>query len=145
MQKESGSEEIVTTSGLSALREQTKSVMIPILIKAFELGSEAKQLADPPSRLHSTLTRRKPEEIEAELKALDNDLRLQEIWIASSRKQVEKILTEIRSQPGPPFTSQLKTNPSAHPGVQKSFENTFFAKKTKPPVSKSWWKKLLGI
>ena len=142
------SDENITDPGLLQLREQTKNVMIPILIKAFQLKSEAGSLTEPPSRLTSIEPKSSLEDVILQLSSLDKDLKLQQLWIESSRHQIEKILTEIAQEPAMPLAGQIKTNPIPLPSIQKSFQNTF------PPVSsqikfpfsfKSWWKKILGI
>ncbi|MBS0628096.1 MAG: hypothetical protein JSS09_07795 [Verrucomicrobia bacterium] len=141
-------EETIIDPGLSQLREQTKNVMIPILIKAFQLKSEAGRLTEPPSRLTSMEPKSSLEEVIFQLSSLDNDLKLQQLWIESSRHQIEKILSEIRQEPLAPLSGQIKTNPTPLPSIQKSFQNTFFAAKspsTKSSFSlRSWWKKIIG-
>lgn len=119
------SEETIIDPGLSQLREQTKNVMVPILIKAFQLKSEAGQLAEPPSRLYSVKPTGSLKEVISQLTSLEEDLKLQQLWIESSRHQIGKILTEIQQ------------DSSEKEPVKKS--------STKKPFSlKSWWKKILG-
>lgn len=143
------SEETIVDPGLSQLREQTKNVMIPILIKAFQLRSEAGRLAEPPSRLTASHPKISLEEVLSQLSSLDKDLKLQQLWIESSRQQIEKILTEIGQEPqASPLLGQIKPNGAAHPAAEKSFQNVFSS--VPPPSRKSsfsigsWWKKILG-
>lgn len=142
------SEETIIDPGLSQLREQTKNVMIPILIKAFQLKSEAGRLTEPPSRLTSIEPKSSLEEVIAQLSSLDKDLKLQQLWIESSRHQIEKILSEINQEPPAPLTGQIKANPTPLPAIQKSFQNTFSTTKSSSIKSsfslRSWLKKLTG-
>ncbi len=142
------SEETVVDPGLSQLRDQTKNIMIPLLIKVFQLKSEATRLVDPPSRLCREEPKRSVQEVIAELTSLDKDLKLQQLWIESSRKQIEKILCEIHQDPLPSLASQIKANTPPHPAAQKSFRDTFAQKKA-PSLKHSFslrslWKKLTG-
>lgn len=120
------SEETTIDPGLSQLREQTKNVMVPILAKAFQLKSEAGQLREPPSRLYSVKTKGSLKEVISQLTSLEEDLKLQQLWIESSRHQIGKILTEIQEEP---LSKETAKNPSS---------------KTKFSLL-SWWKKILGI
>ena len=143
------SEETIVDPGLSQLHEQTKNVMIPILIKAFQLKSEAGRLTEPPSRLTASHPKTSLEEVISQLSSLDKDLKLQQLWIESSRRQIEKILTEIKEEPQTsPLLGQLKPNGAAHPAAEKSFQNVF---SSVPPSSikshfsiRSLWKKFSG-
>ena len=119
------SEETIIDPGLSELREQTKNVMVPILIKAFQLKSEAGELAEPPSRLYSIKPKGSLKEVISQLTSLEEDLKLQQLWIESSRHQIGKILTEIQEDPKP---QQDKKKSSLKPKFSL----------------KSWWKKKLG-
>ena len=120
------SEETIINPELSQLREQTKSVMVPILIKAFQLKSEAGELAEPPTRLYSVKTKGSIKDVISELTSLEEDLKLQQLWIESSRLQIGKILTEIQEEPD---SNQDIKKPSTNP----------------TPKNKPWWKKILGI
>jgi hypothetical protein len=120
------SEETIINPDLSQLREQTKNVMVPILIKAFQLKSEAGQLAEPPTRLYSVKTKGSIKDVISELTSLEEDLKLQQLWIESSRLQIGKILTEIQEEPD----------------SEKDIKKTSI---TPPSPLKSWWKKILGV
>lgn len=141
--------ETIADPGLSQLHDQTKNVMIPLLIKAFQLRSEASQLQDPPSRLRSIQTNRTLSEIISQLSTLDKDLELQQIWIESSRAQIKKILTEIETRKNSSPMPQLKVSPSTHPAIQKSFQNVFPSLCSPPKDRLFWlrslWKKFFGV
>lgn len=142
------SKETIADPGLSQLHEQTKNVMIPLLIKAFQLRSEAAQLQDPPSRLRALQTNRTLSDIISQLSALDKDLKIQQIWIETSRAQIEKILTEIEERKSSSPMPQLQVSPSTHPAIQKSFQNVFPSlcspKKDRHFSLRSLWKKFFG-
>ncbi|MES2200178.1 MAG: hypothetical protein V4489_08435 [Chlamydiota bacterium] len=120
------SEETIIDPGLSQLREQTKNVMVPILIKAFQLKSEAGQLTEPPSRLYSVKSKGSLKEVISQLTSLEEDLKLQQLWIESSRHQIGKILTEFQEESLPEKNTQ-------NPSIKTTFS------------LKPWWKKILGI
>ncbi len=120
------SEETIIDPGLSQLREQTKNVMVPILIKAFQLKSEAGQLNEPPSRLYSVKPTSSLKEVISQLTSLEEDLKLQQLWIESSRHQIGKILTEIQED-------SSTEEPIKNSSIKKPF-----------PL-KSWWRKIFGV
>ncbi len=79
------------------LREQIKRIMIPKLIRVFELKLAAQQAATPPSRL----TGLRPDankllEIRLELDKLGEDLKLLHLWCESCQKQVAKASEEVK-------------------------------------------------
>ncbi len=78
---------------LSQLRGQIKKVMIPLLIKIFELKLAAQQAKMPPSRLQKK-QEESSEEILSQFKSLQEDLSLLQVWCASCQKQLEKALRE---------------------------------------------------
>jgi hypothetical protein len=81
---------------LSQLREQIKKIMIPKLIRVFELKLAAQQASMPPSRLlGSRPDAPKIDEILAELSSLQEDLKVLQLWTESCCKQVNKALEEI--------------------------------------------------
>ncbi len=145
---------------LSQLRDQIKKVMIPLLIKIFQLKLELNQSLSLPSRLQSQKSNRSPEEILEHLRTLDNDLSLLLLWCQSCRNQISKAL----NTPEEEQKNTVATSPSAtHPAVAKSFSEalsaqaSFFQQQStqeningalKAPSSsssqKTWWKKLLG-
>ncbi len=78
------------------LREQIKRIMIPKMIRVFELKLAAQQAATPPSRI----TGLRPDgekllEIRAELEKLSEDLKLLRLWCESCQKQVAKASDEV--------------------------------------------------
>ena len=79
------------------LREQIKRIMIPKLIRVFELKLAAQQAATPPSRI----TGLRPDankllEIRTELDKLHEDLKLLYLWCESCQKQVAKANEEVK-------------------------------------------------
>ncbi|MES2345084.1 MAG: hypothetical protein V4494_04005 [Chlamydiota bacterium] len=79
---------------LGQLRAQIKKVMIPLLIRIFELKLAAQQANTPPSRLQKK--HNEPvEDILSHLKNLEEELRLLQLWCHSCQKQVERALGEI--------------------------------------------------
>jgi hypothetical protein len=139
---------------LNQLRDQIKKVMIPLLIKTFQCKLELDQSLSLPSRLQNSKTSYTPEEIEEQLRTLDNDLKVLHLWCQSCRSQIQKALT-------PPEEEQKNTvaasASSSHPAVAKSFNEavsaqSFFreqqlsqekeeAASTEKP-QKTWWEKL---
>ena len=141
---------------LNQLRDQIKKVMIPLLIKTFQCKLELDQSLSLPSRLQNLKNPHTPEEIEEQLRTLDNDLKVLLLWCQSCRSQIQKALT-------PPEEEQKSTvaTPSSpsHPAVAKSFNEavcaqSFFREQQlaqergeAPSVEKAqktWWEKLLG-
>lgn len=81
---------------LSQLRDQIKKIMIPLLIRVFELKLAAQQASAPPSRITGQRPDRdKLQEIEAELSSLKDDLKLLRLWVTSCENQVQKALDQI--------------------------------------------------
>lgn len=145
---------------LSQLRDQIKKVMIPILIKTFQFKLELNQSLSLPSRLQSPKNQHSPDEIQDQLKTLDNDLKMLLLWCQSCRSQIYKALIVPDEEQKNTVTAPTT---SAHPAVAKSFneavsaQRSFFQqqsaneKKGTPfpyaagsQAQKSWWEKLLG-
>ncbi|MBS3903395.1 MAG: hypothetical protein KGZ30_03435 [Anaplasmataceae bacterium] len=83
---------------LSQLREQIKRIMIPKLIRVFELKLAAQQAVTPPSRL----TSHRPDsgkllEIQEELSKLSEDLKLLRLWVDSCQNQVSKAMDQVQT------------------------------------------------
>jgi len=145
---------------LNQLRDQIKKVMIPLLIKTFQLKLELSQTLSLPSRLQSLKDQRSSEEVLEQLRTLDNDLKVLLLWCQSSRSQIQKALkTPEEEQKNTVATSSS----AAHPGVSKSFSeavsahSSFFQKKqaidkgedlssegSDALPQKKWWEKILG-
>jgi hypothetical protein len=147
---------------LSQLRDQVKKVMIPLLIKTFQLKLELSQSLSLPSRIQSIKNQRPPEEIFEQLKTLDNDLKVLLLWCQSCRSQIQKALQvpDGEQKNTVAMTESLDPNPA----VSKSFSeaisaNSSFFQKQPPqekddaevppdpnqlPPQKTWWKKILG-
>lgn len=79
-------------AALNQLREEIKKVMLPLLIRVFELKQAATQQL--PSRLQKTVEVSQ-EEIRAELTVLQEDLHRLSLWCRSSQNQINKALREI--------------------------------------------------
>jgi hypothetical protein len=110
---------------LNQLRDHIKKVMIPLLIKSFQLKLELSQAISLPSRLHPAKQKHSSEEIIQQLQQLDKDLQVLVLWCQSCRKQVEKALIlpeeEMKGIISPSGAS------SSHPGVSKSFSEAVSA------------------
>ncbi len=114
-------------SELSQLKKQTKDVMIPLLIKIFQIRLEAQQLKEPPSRLASDKNKSSLEDLQKQLLILDNDLKLQLQWIQSCRTQIEKVSAELHD-PLSALTDVKKLQ--ANPFMQKSFDKALSSNQT---------------
>jgi hypothetical protein len=145
---------------IGQLRDQIKKVMIPLLIKTFQLKLELNKSMSLPSRLQSHKNQRSLEEILEQLRTLDNDLKVLLLWCQSCRSQIDKAL----SVPEEEQKNTVATPSSAaNPAVAKSFneavsaQTSFFQQQSAhekganaladAPDSSSqraWWKKLLG-
>jgi hypothetical protein len=78
----------------SALQEQIKEVMIPLLLKIFSLKQEAELAQNPPTRLHNAPTH-SVELIRDELTQIATDLKMGEKWVRTCLSQVERAIREI--------------------------------------------------
>lgn len=78
-----------STAGLKELRQKIKDVMIPLLIKIFQLRQSKEE--DLPTRL--TNRKEKPEEeITQELHQLEEDVKQLQLWCSSCLSQIDKAL-----------------------------------------------------
>lgn len=144
---------------LSQLRDHIKKVMIPLLIKTFQLKLELNHALSMPSRLQNKKNQRSPEEIVEQLKVLDNDLKVLLLWCQSCRSQIQKALITPEEQQKTTIATPTSTT---NPAVSKSFneavsaQTSFFKQKSSDekgdpsPLDcsdlssqKPWWKKLL--
>ncbi len=94
----SGVPHAFSDADLSSLRDQIKKIMIPKLIRVFELKFAAQQAITPPSRL----TGHRPDsskllEINQELAKLSEDLKLLQLWCESCQTQVKKAVDEVQN------------------------------------------------
>ncbi len=121
----------IADPSLSMLRDQIKKVMIPMLIKIFQLKLELSQAISLPSRLQPK-AKESPEEITSQLKNLDEDLKLLILWCENSRHQISKALSA--SEEEHKSASKATTGSPAHPFVSKSFSEALSAQ---PPLFKS--------
>ena len=92
-------------SNLNQLRAQIKKVMIPLLIRIFELKLAVQQSKTPPSRLQ-VKQQESTEEIASQLLTLQEDLKLLQLWCHSCQKQVERALNEASFSTTTPKYSQ---------------------------------------
>jgi hypothetical protein len=93
----SGLPHAFSDTDLKGLREQIKRIIIPKLIRVFELKLAAQQAAAPPSRI----TGQRPDatklfEIKKELDQLSSDLALLHLWCESCQKQIDRALDEVK-------------------------------------------------
>lgn len=131
--------------GLSQLREQTKNVMIPLLIRIFQAKLELQYHKSPPSRLSSCQPHVSWKELVQTLQHLDQTLEQQMLWIESSRKQLAKILQETNETVPPAPKTMMKGE--SHPKLERCFHS---AMQSPPfPILKTSWKEklkaLLGL
>lgn len=141
-----------TAQGLSLLREHTKNVMIPLLIKVFQIRLEAQQIAEPPSRLSSSKPKTSLNELIEQLTQLDEDLKLQYLWVESTRTQIKKIITELPEIHPVSLLNHVKKEEIADPAIQKSFHDVISKKNgqataplnQEPIKKKSWIRKFLS-
>ncbi len=132
-------------SSLSALRDQIKKVMIPLLIKTFQYQLDL----IPTSRRDL-----KSEGIEdscvkeayEQLKTLDYDLNNLQLWCQSCRSQIHRALNLPDEGPKNIVATAQST---AHPGISKSFSDALMSQSCSEQSSsqtnflgKSWWKLL---
>jgi NACalpha-BTF3-like transcription factor len=144
----------ISEPSLSALRDQIKTVMIPMLIKIFQLKLEMSQAVSLPSRFQSK-GKETPEQITAHLKSLDEDLKLLMMWCESSRNQIAKAISLPEEEQK--NATKATASSSGNPSVAKSFSDavsaqaSLFKSKEEPkeknsqkPASlpkKAWWRR----
>lgn len=139
------SKEAPQDTGLRQLQEQIKNVMIPLLIKIFQLRLEVQQTISPPSRLQNTQPKANLEELIKNLSELSQDLKLLQSWNQSCQIHIEKVLQEALEKPTSSLNGFIKTGSSPiHPAVQKSFQGAILSKKGSQFTlrSSSFWKRL---
>lgn len=106
---------------LNQLRDQIKKVMIPLLIKTFQLKLEHNQALSMPSRLQNNPCRRSREEIVEQLHQLDQDVKMLQLWCQSCRGQIQKALIVQEEEQKSPIAGAVPSAPN--PAVSKSFCN----------------------
>lgn len=143
---------------LASLRDHIKKVMIPMLIKIFQLKLELSQSISLPSRLQPK-SKESPEQIIAQLKNLDEDLNLLKQWCESARNQIAKAMSV--SEEEQKNTTATTINSTPHPSVAKSFSDALSAQSSlfkakeeprgpssEPPAEskekKVWWKQFFS-
>ena len=123
---------------LTQLRDHIKKVMIPLLIKSFQLKLELSQAISLPSRLQPLKQKQSSVEIIQQLKQLDKDLQVLMLWCQSCRNQIQKavVLPEDETK------NVLTPSPlsASNPAVSKSFTEALSAQsahfKLPPPKEK---------
>jgi hypothetical protein len=114
----------IDDQSLTQLRDHIKKVMIPLLIKSFQLKLELSQAISLPSRLQPVKQKQSSEEIIEQLKQLDKDLQVLMLWCQSCRNQIQKAIV----LPEEEMKSVLAASASsAHPAVTKSFSEAVSA------------------
>lgn len=148
----------ISDPSLGSLRDHIKKVMIPMLIKIFQLKLELSQAISLPSRLQPK-SKESPEQITAQLKNLDEDLNLLRMWCESARNQVAKALSVPEEEQR--NTTATTTSSTPHPSVAKSFSDALSAQSSlfkakeeareaiseAPAASKekkTWWKQFFS-
>ncbi len=148
----------ISDPSLGSLRDHIKKVMIPMLIKIFQLKLELSQSISLPSRLQPK-SKESPEQITAQLKSLDEDLHLLRMWCDSARNQVAKALNICEEEQK--TTPKATVHSEPYSSVAKSFsdalsaQSSLFKAKEKPrdPISevppaseekKTWWKQFFS-
>ncbi len=131
-------------SGLQQLQGQIKNIMIPLLIRIFQLRLEVQQAASPPSRLQNTQSNSSLEELTQKLSQLNQDLKLLQSWNQSCQLQIEKVLQESSEKGSTSFKGSVKTDYPGHPAAQKSFQGAILSQKGNHFTlrSSSFWKRL---
>jgi hypothetical protein len=112
-------------SSLNQLRDHIKKVMIPLLIKSFQLKLELSQAISLPSRLQPLKQKQSTEEIVGLLRQLDKDLQVLLLWCQSCRNQIQKAIVLPEEE-----TKTVLTPSSAsvsNPAVSKSFSDAVSA------------------
>lgn len=99
---------------LRQLRIQIKKVMIPLLIRIFELKLAAQQAHTPPSRLQKKQDESVDETL-THLKNLEEDLKLLQLWCHSCQKQVERALGEISPISSPKYSQKESSSEEQRP------------------------------
>jgi hypothetical protein len=94
---------------LNQLRDHIKKVMIPLLIKSFQLKLELSQAMSPPSRLQPVKQKHSCEEIIEQLKQLDRDLQVLMLWCQSCRNQIQKAIILPEDAPKEPRSEEKIT------------------------------------
>ncbi len=140
---------------LNQLRDQIKKVMIPLLIKTFQLKLELSQSISLPSRLQKNKSQQSLDEITEQLNQLDKDLNVLMLWCQSSRGQIAKALTPEEEEPKSSIASP--TQEPSNPTVLKSFSNAVSSQPShphsttldeirernqEPVIRKKWWETL---
>jgi hypothetical protein len=118
----------IADPSLNGLRDQIKKIMIPMLIKIFQLKVELNQSISLPSRLQAT-QKESPDTTLEELKKLDEDLKLLILWCHSCRNQIAKAL----SIPEEEQKEKTTTMADPDPVISKSFSDVVSAQ---PPLFK---------
>lgn len=91
-----GNSHAFSDADLTQLRQQIKKIMIPKLIRVFELKLAAQQASMPHSRLLGNRPdETKLDEILAELSSLKDDVNLLQLWCDNCQKQVNKAIEEV--------------------------------------------------
>lgn len=154
----------ITDPSLGALRDQIKKVLIPTLIKIFQLKLELNQALSPPSRLYPSKPLIDPEPILQQLTNLDEDLNTLSRWCESCRSQIQKAIHPHEEHLKNKITPHAADSPadllarksfssavSSHSHEIKRSENSHFWKShyffssSLKRSQKKWWKALRGF
>ncbi len=111
----------IVDPSLGGLRDHIKKIMIPMLIRIFQLKLELSQSISLPSRLQR-MDKDSPDTTLNEIKKLDEDLKLLILWCQSCRNQIGKALS-LPDEEQKDSMGSTASQSSHHPGVSKSFSD----------------------
>jgi hypothetical protein len=111
----------IADPSLGGLRDHIKKIMIPMLIKIFQLKLELSQSISLPSRLQR-MDKDSPDTTLSEIKKLDEDLKLLILWSQSCRNQIGKALS-LPDEEQKGSMNPTASHASHNPGVSKSFSD----------------------
>lgn len=115
----------ISDPSLGGLRDQIKKIMIPMLIKIFQLKLELSQSISLPSRLQRT-DKESADTTLNEIKKLDEDLKLLILWCQNCRNQIGKAVS-LADEEQKAGMNPTSTDTVHHPHVSKSFSEAINA------------------
>jgi len=118
-------DEQVNDTSLMHLRQQIKKIMIPLLIKIFELKLAAQQNKNFPSRLQKQPLE-STEKIRDQLLSMQENLKLLQLWCQSCQNQINRALKETESS-SDPCLPPISSDSKSYPAVEKSFSEAVFS------------------
>lgn len=131
-------------TSLEALRDRIKTVMLPLLIRAFRFPHE-------PDRMLKLQEGREDcsfVEAWAQLKTLDHDLINLELWCQNCRSHIQRAL-DVASQPKPPPVIQVSRSVSPGKKMISLIARRVFGVRSYPARTEStketfsWWRRFI--